>query len=45
MISHGPTIFYMVRRRCTLMGPLENIEPTADDFAWAHYFSYGVPPM
>ena len=45
VISHGPTIFYMVYYRCTRMGPLENIEPAADDFIWAHYFSYGVPQM
>ena len=45
IISHGPTIFYMVHSQCTKMGPLENIEAAADDFAWAHYFLHGAPPM
>jgi hypothetical protein len=27
------------------MGPLEYVESSANDFAWAHYFSYDVPPM
>ena len=45
VISHGPTIFYAVYCRCTRMGPLENIEAAADDFAWAHYFLHGALPM
>ena len=45
MISHGPTIFYMVRRRYVRMGPLEYVEPAPDDFAWAHYFSHSARPM
>jgi hypothetical protein len=42
IISHGPINFYTVHRQCTGMGPLEYVEFSADDFAWAHYFSYGV---
>jgi hypothetical protein len=45
MILHGPINFYTVHCQCTEMGPLEYVESAADDFAWAHYFSYGVPPM
>ena len=45
LILHGLTIFYVMYCQCTRMGPLEYIEPVADDFAWAHYLSYGVLPI